>query len=159
MARKAGLADRLTVLEPPLEEVKCAAALRKGQPEILARLDQAMAELQASPEYQAIYTKWHDAKLPDLWTTGRVLAIMSLLLVAAMAGMGLWRLASVSRLNLDLFASMSQLRQVQESLRDSEEKLGTLFETMLAGLIMVDERGVIIFANQRIAQMVDCTME
>jgi len=59
------------------------------------------------------------------------------------------------RLQIDI----TERRQAEELLSKNEERLRIIFETSQAGIIMVDPRGVIIFANTRMAEMFSCSLE
>ncbi|MFH1033022.1 MAG: PAS domain S-box protein [Pseudomonadota bacterium] len=52
-----------------------------------------------------------------------------------------------------LGVDVTERRLAERTLRESEEKLRGIFATMLSGIILVDADGVIVFANQRMAEM------
>lgn len=49
-------------------------------------------------------------------------------------------------------------QRAEEALRESEERLRTIFEASQAGIILVDPRRFITFANQRMADLFKCSM-
>ncbi len=151
LARRAGVAERLKVVGPPLEEIKRALAVRHGRQELLARMDQALAQLLASPEYQDIYARWHTHP-PGFWSPGRIVGAMSILLAAGLLAMGLWRLASVTRLNRQLLAS-------EEALRDSQHIQRIFIDASPEPFFLLDSQGVFLIANQALAQRLERTPE
>jgi PAS domain S-box-containing protein len=52
----------------------------------------------------------------------------------------------------------AQVEQRTAELRERETRLRTIFETSHAGIILVDARGVISFANQRVAELFKCDL-
>jgi PAS domain S-box-containing protein len=50
-------------------------------------------------------------------------------------------------------------RQIEEALRDSEERYRTIVNTARDGIWMIDESGRITFANQRLAEMLGYSLE
>ncbi len=58
-----------------------------------------------------------------------------------------------------LLAEIAERKQAEKLLQESEQRLRIIFETSQAGIIMVGPKGVINFANKRMADMFGCTME
>jgi len=54
---------------------------------------------------------------------------------------------------------ITQRKKAEEALRESELRLRTIFETSSAGIIIVDPKGRIIQANQRLAELFACPMQ
>lgn len=50
-------------------------------------------------------------------------------------------------------------KQMEKLLRENEEKLNAIVNTLYSGIILVNEEGIIIYANQRMAQMFLLDME
>lgn len=48
---------------------------------------------------------------------------------------------------------ITELKQTEEALRERKEQLRTIFEASLAGIILVNPQGTILFANNRMAEM------
>ena len=104
-ANKGGFNDRIKTLAPPLVVVERAMAVRKGNAELLASLEQAVVEFKQSREFDLIYDKWHNLPEP-FWNNQRLISL-SLLLLAITVVIGLWRHYSVVRLNRELMASIA----------------------------------------------------
>ena len=51
------------------------------------------------------------------------------------------------------FVDISQRKQMEEALRDSEEKLRKMFESVTDGILVIDLNGVITEVNQRIVEI------
>ncbi len=54
---------------------------------------------------------------------------------------------------------ITESKRAEEVLRESEEKLRVIFDTVYAGVILVDASGVITYANRRMAEMFGYDME
>jgi PAS domain S-box-containing protein len=54
---------------------------------------------------------------------------------------------------------MTEQKRVEEALHENEQRLRIIIETSQAGIILVDPRGVITFANKRMAEMFGCSMD
>lgn len=83
----------------------------------------------------------------------RKLKIALLVLGAGLMGASLFLLLFV-RMNRRLKKEVAERKRTEASLRESETRLRTIFETSRAGIILVSARGVITFANQCMAEMV-----
>jgi PAS domain S-box-containing protein len=60
---------------------------------------------------------------------------------------------------LTMVVDMTAQKKIERELREREERLRTVFDTSQAGIILVDPRGTITFANRRMAEMFGCTLE
>ncbi len=54
---------------------------------------------------------------------------------------------------IETLQDISERKRAEESLQEREEELRIIFETSLAGIVQFDSEGKIIFANQRMAEM------
>lgn len=54
---------------------------------------------------------------------------------------------------LGVYDDITSRLQVEEALRASEEQLRVIFDTVYSGVILVSQQGIILFANQRMADM------
>jgi len=58
-----------------------------------------------------------------------------------------------------LLADMTQQREQERALRDSEERFRRLWEASPVGIRMTDANGVSLYANPRLLEMFDCTFD
>ncbi|MDD4446311.1 MAG: PAS domain S-box protein, partial [Methanothrix sp.] len=63
------------------------------------------------------------------------------------------------RMIFGVINDITQRKKAEEALRESELRLRTIFETSSAGIIIVDPKGRIIQANQRLAELFACPMQ
>jgi len=57
------------------------------------------------------------------------------------------------------FSDITERKQAEERLRESETRLRTIFDISQAGIILVDPQGIITYANQGMAKMFGCTVQ
>jgi PAS domain S-box-containing protein len=112
VAREARVDGRIKVVGRPLAEIKRGMAVRKGNKELLARLDQAVRAFVASPDYREVYAKWYGRPAP-LWTVVRVTWAMAALLVLSLGVMAVWRHLSILKLNRNLKDREARLANAQ----------------------------------------------
>lgn len=60
---------------------------------------------------------------------------------------------------LGTYIDITERKQVEEALYESELRLRTIFDTLSAGIIIVDTEGQIVQANQRMAELFACSLE
>jgi PAS domain S-box-containing protein len=58
-----------------------------------------------------------------------------------------------------IFSDITERKNADDALRESELRLRTIFETSSAGIIIVDTKGQVAQANQRMAEMFACPLE
>jgi PAS domain S-box-containing protein len=58
-----------------------------------------------------------------------------------------------------LARDLKRRTQAEEALRESEEKLRGIFDTVHSGIILVDAAGVVVFANARMAELFACDLD
>lgn len=138
LASEAGLEEKIKVVGKPVIEARRAIALRKDDPELLARLNSAIDVFVNSPEYRQLYVKWYGKPKP-YWTTGRIAwttgALLALLTVIVILG----RLRAKA--------------QAEAVLRRSEEKFRSLFESARDGIFILNASGNIVDMNASFAAM------
>ncbi|MEW6595721.1 MAG: transporter substrate-binding domain-containing protein [Thermodesulfobacteriota bacterium] len=115
LARESGVEGRIKVAGRPITDIKRGMAVRKGNTELLAQLNTAIAGLTANPEYQQIYARWYAAPKP-FWTVGRVAMAAGGGLLLAVVLMALWHYFSVLQLNRELGESMARSREAERAL-------------------------------------------
>jgi len=116
MARESGVDHRIKRVGKPLKEIKRAIAVRKGNVELLKKLDQAVNRFVRTTDYQEIYIKWFGKPRP-FWTALRVLWIMGGVIVSIIIAMVLWRYNSISKLNRQLTDNIAHLKRAEERVK------------------------------------------
>lgn len=79
LALRSGLEKKIKTVGEPLQEVKRGIAIRKGNPELFNKLDNAMGRFLTTTEYKDIYEKWYGRPQP-FWSVSRVILATSILL-------------------------------------------------------------------------------
>ena len=159
LAAGVGVDDKLKTVGKPIIEAKRGIALRKGDTELLTRLNKTIGEFINSSEYQQIYLNWYGKPKP-YWTAGRIGVGGSILLVLIVCGMAFWRYRSIVHLNDRLTLSIAEHKQAEDALRESETKLQAIFDTVGTGIIIVDRNTqIIIEANQTAMEMTGLPQE
>jgi two-component system, cell cycle sensor histidine kinase and response regulator CckA len=158
IARLSGLEGKIKMVGNPLGEIRRAIAVRKGEPELVRKLDKAVQLLITTPEYKKIYEKWHGTPLP-YWTSQRIMWTMSGLLLAGLLAMALWRYLTIARLNRELLATIEVRKKAEETLRQSEERYKTILENIEDGYYEVDLKGNFTFFNESFRKIVGYTKE
>lgn len=127
LAREARMESRIEAVGKPLIEIKRAMAVRRGDAELLARLNRAIEPFVDSKEYRAIYLRWHAPPTP-FWTAARVGWLFGALLLATLLGMGFWRHYVVVALNRRLEQQLDELRRFQKLTMGRELRMKELRE-------------------------------
>jgi PAS domain S-box-containing protein len=169
---------------PPIPDYKrvFSFAVKKGDAELLEKLNQGLLIIKTSGEYGRIYEKWLTADDPwqrwrkYLWPATAV--IISLILIAVVwlvllqtlvrkrtrelrrTQEGLEeevarRTAELARANTALKAEIAGHSRAQEALRESEERYRSLVELSPLAVLVIAE-GKYIFANQAAASLFGC---
>ncbi|MET0036239.1 MAG: EAL domain-containing protein [Candidatus Thiodiazotropha lotti] len=111
-----GLDDHIRKLSPSLVEIKRAIAVRKGEPQLVKQLNQAVDTFIQSDRFKDIYSRWYATPAP-YWNTQRTLLVMSLLLMLVATGMLVWRFRSLQQLNRRLTAETEMRRDAESQLQ------------------------------------------
>ncbi|MDD5473000.1 MAG: PAS domain S-box protein [Candidatus Methanoperedens sp.] len=137
VARQSGIEDRIKSVGDALAEIKRAIGVRKGQPELYNKLDNAVKVFILTPEYAKIYSKWYGKPEP-YWNTQRVLTALGITITLAAIIFFVIHYFSVLRLN--------------KKLRESEEKYRNLVERSNDGILIIQD-GLVKFTNARLAEL------
>ncbi|NQV56481.1 MAG: transporter substrate-binding domain-containing protein, partial [Rhodospirillales bacterium] len=124
-ARAAGIDPLIKPIGPPLLEVKRAIGVAKGKPELLAKLDAAVATFIASDAYRRLIAKWFGTPKP-FWNSGRVAIAGAVLAVIFMIGFLVYRNRAVSKFNLELRGTISAKDEAEAELREMHTNLENL---------------------------------
>jgi len=146
LSRKAGLEGRIKIVGEPLLEVKLSIAVRKGNHELLKKLDNEVKTFIKTPRYEELYAKWYGKPEP-YWTARRVAVFGGGLLAVAIVSLVVWRYLSLLRLNRELKAAAEERKKAEEALREREERLRAVIEQSPVG-IAFSRDGVTLDANK-----------
>ncbi|WP_026842611.1 ABC transporter substrate-binding protein [Citrifermentans bremense] len=135
-----------SLIQPTLVE------LGYQNPERWRQIGESFAKLGMVPEgfdstgvsFDPAPGKYYRVILQILLVCGSVIAVLVVIVM------------KFKQLNGSLKAQVAERKAAEEALRESEERLRVIFETSQAGIVMVDPKGVIRFANKRMAEMFGC---
>jgi diguanylate cyclase (GGDEF)-like protein/PAS domain S-box-containing protein len=127
IARQSGLEERIKITGESLAEVKRAIGVKKGQPELYARLDQATQAFILTPEYQTIYSNWYGAPKP-FWNTQRVTAAIGVAILLGVVIFVSVHYLLTLKLNRRLARSLAETERSQTALRQNEENARSLLK-------------------------------
>lgn len=133
IAIRSGLEETIRMIGKPLQEIKRAIAVRKGNPELFRKLDTAVQEFIKTPEYKIIYEKWFGRPQP-FWNGFRVAMVMGIVMIVTIAVMLVWGYVSALRLN--------------RSLSEAEKRFRGIIENSHAGYFFIDTKGRFRNVNQ-----------
>jgi PAS domain S-box-containing protein len=152
MAREAKLSHRIKIVGESLLEVKRAIGVAKGRPELLERMDRAVARFVGTKEYQQLLIKWF-GEPPPIWTTQRVVLLSSGLALIVFLFVAGWRHVSLIGLNRKLTASISERKQAEEALKESECRYRAFFEEGPDGVVVLNpENGQFLEFNDQVCR-------
>ncbi|WP_316898530.1 ATP-binding protein [Pseudodesulfovibrio indicus] len=124
--------NHLRQVGEPLMELKRGYLLRKGDAELARRFDEALSKFVGTPKFRELYLKWWGEPKP-FWTALRVLLAALAAMIAMAVTFAVWRWRSVSALNRDLRAAMTDLLLAQDRLTASEARLNRAQELTALG--------------------------
>ncbi len=127
LARRSGLEKRIKTVGKPLQEVKRGIAIRKGNPELFNKLDNAMGQFLTTAEYKDIYEKWYGRPQP-FWNVSRVILVAAILFSLTIIGLLTWRYISIVRL--------------YRTLSEAKNRFRTIIEDTDAGYFHIDKNGI-----------------
>jgi len=118
IAREANLSNRIKIINPPLKEIKRAIAVRKGNTELLNKLNQAIDKFIPSNKYNTIYEKWYGKPVPFL-TVNRIIIIMSSIIILIVIFFMWWRYKGLIIINKCLLETIKARKYAEEALAES----------------------------------------
>lgn len=132
----------LKTLDVPVEgyEIRYCIAVREGNRELLARLNEGLATLVQTGRYEALYQKWFGHVAPSGYTTEQIISAVAVGLAVALV-VALWAALKQARLR-------RQLTRQSKALRRSEERYRAIFEGARDGLLVLRRDGDAWVAEQ-----------
>lgn len=132
--------DNLRVLDAAVEgyDIRYCIAVRDGNRELLARLNEGLATLVQTGRYEVLYQKWFGHVAPSGYTAEQIMGAVAVGLAVAL-GVALWAVVKQTRLR-------RQLVRQAEALRRGEEWYRAIFEGARDGLLVLrrDEGGWVV---------------
>ncbi|MGI9478700.1 MAG: transporter substrate-binding domain-containing protein, partial [Hyphomicrobiaceae bacterium] len=126
LARQQGIDSLLQAVGKPLQELKLAIAVRKGQPVVTGALAPAVKAYLRSSAFHAARAPWGGNPAP-LLPPILIAKVLGALLAIAVFGLALWRHFSVVRLNTALARSVSEKQAAEERFKDLAEAASDWF--------------------------------
>lgn len=131
-------------------------AVRKGDQEVLERLNQGLIIVKATGQYDQIYQKWFGTFEPPGLSAATILKYLGwiiLLFSVIGATLLLWSFSlrkQVASRTRSLEMEMQERRQVEVSLRESEERFRSFVSTSQEWIWAIDSKGRHTFSNSAI---------
>jgi PAS domain S-box-containing protein len=158
LARKAGVADKIRRVGPPLLEIKRAIAIGKDHPQLLARLNQAVREFRGSHEYQTIYTRWF-GQPTSYWTLVRLAVTLLSAAGLVLALVLLWHYRATLRINRRLETNIRERERMEAALCENELRLRNLTQVTPVGIFRTDAQGQCLYVNETWQSMTGLSLQ
>lgn len=137
----------LKITGPTPHHFDPAFGVREDLPELRSILNHALGSI-TTGERTRIYDRWIPVEISRMWDWRRVVFVGAVLFATAAVIVGL-----VTGWNRKLEAELQKRREVEESLRRSEERFRHLFETMEDAYFLTRADGKIQFVNETAVEM------
>jgi PAS domain S-box-containing protein len=133
-------------------EQKFCIAVKEGDKELLARLNEGLSIIISNGVYDKLYDKWFAPLLPqpglDRATLIKYLFIILLPLLASIGIFGLWYLRrEVDRKTQKLREQIVVCQATEESLVQTRDTLQAILDAAPAGVVVADNTGRILFSS------------
>ena len=148
IARSSGLENHIKISGSPLKEIKRAIAIKKGNTELLIKLNNSINTFILSSAYESIYNKWYGKPSP-FWTTFRILLASGIILLFTIFSLSIWRYYTISEINRRLVLSVSERDLANKNLAASETQLSTLIATLPDLIWLKDPDGIYLSCNPK----------
>jgi len=152
--------ENLKAVGPPIHPRKYCFAVKKGDQELLTKLNEGLGILDANGEYRMLHDKWfgvleaRSVISTKIFKWGVVLTVLlALLLVVALYWTRALQ-ASVKERTEELERELAEKEAAEKKVRESEKRYRGLVETMTEGLAVMDREANLTFVNQRFCDFV-----
>jgi PAS domain S-box-containing protein len=151
LAQKLRLKDKVKVTGEPLRTLTWSMVVKEGNRDVLGLLNQGLAKVRASGEYERLYNKWWGEKFFAGYSAQQIHAFMTLvsvvsIVVALLAALFFFnhRLRASKR---RLESEISEHKRTEETLEESEKKLQAIINTVQDAIVVAQDDGL-VFANR-----------
>ncbi len=137
-----GVGERLRRVGEPLAVIDRAIGVRRGVPDLLERIDAAVAELIESQTYRDIYARW---MMPEesFWKANRITISVSSIALLIVILVVIWRYATIVNINAELRYNVRRKELAQKD----RDRLITAIEQAAETILITDAEGSIMYAN------------
>lgn len=148
-AQKLRFSDQLKTVGAPLRNLHWSMTVKKGNRDLLERLNQGIALVKQSGEYDKIHQKWYGKQMLAKYSTTEIfVGTLLLVLIAIMAG-------AIAVLLL----TNRNVREAREALEENESKYRDLIENIPDIIYRTDNEGKINFISGRVEEIMGYTRE
>ena len=130
-ARLLDIEDRVKFVGDPLMELKRGYLLRKGEEDLVGRIDPAIRAFVASDAYGEAFNKWYGKPRP-FWTPARTMAVMGGFSVLLLVGMFVWRYFALAAHRRDLIREVAERENAELDLREYQANLERIVDRRTA---------------------------
>ena len=151
--------SNLTTAGKPFSPKQYCFALKKGNPELLSRLNEGLGIVRATGRYREISDKWFGVLEPpgisrDTLLKYVLVALAFFLFFLSCAAFWFWSLRrQVALRTKELKKEISERERADEALRDREEKYRSIFENAVEGIFQTTPEGRYLSVNPALSRM------
>ncbi len=163
LAQSLRLRDKIKITGSPMRTLTWSMVVKEGNKNLLQLLNEGIAKVRQTGEYERIYDKWWGRKLLAGYSK-RELQIFT----TVTTGISIVIVSSITlfffnrRLRRDKKVLETEIKvrhQTEKMLRESEERIRSVLETSPVGISIYDETGQCFVANDSLAEMIGATKE
>ena len=148
-AQKFRLSNRVKIVGDPLRTLTWGMTVKKGNRAMLERLNNGLAMVRESGEYQTIYDRYFGRRLLSGYSTQEVGVIAGSLSIASLLTGGIFIMwFFLSRLNAAKKAVEEKVLQRTSELDSERNFITTVLDTQEALVIVMDHNGVVVRFNR-----------
>ena len=141
LAQDLGLADKIKITGKPLHRLSWSMTVKKGNQQLLKQLNQGIAAIKRSGQYDRIYDEWFGRKLLEGYSPKEIFlfsgfGVIISILLGIMLGLGIYT---------------RKLRGAYRSLQESEDKYHSLADKLPQRIFLKDAELNYVSCNQQYA--------
>ena len=153
LAQKLRLGDKIKIAGDPLRILTWSMVVKEGNEKVLNLLNQGIAKVRESGEYERIYDKWWGKKILAGYSKRELYVITAVttggtLLIALTIALLLFN-RRLSKGKKGLKAEIVERKRAEEALRESEQQYRSLVESTEDSIYLVDRNSTYLFMNEK----------